>query len=221
MKLVLILVTTLFVYGCASDDLRGILVGHPATYWGLPSGKLATDRQADLATCNYPSPAYYSCMKGLGYRAIDLTPGAPRTAEESEIILSDNTITTGLFAIDRKTQDIFTGQSKAIYGSKTASLSLTGLRTKVSCHGNATLGTVTATGNGSTGTAKLLCTDGRVIKATFVYESPQKGFGLGVDLSGTSYQFIFGKFKIDEAVLREAFQKRFKHLKPKRKELGA
>ena len=194
MKSSLILITTLFVCGCAADDLRGILVGHPATHWGLPSGKTAIDRQADLSSCSYPSPAYYSCMKGLGYRAIELTPGKSLTAEEHEIIANDNSITTGLFAIDRRTQDIFTGQSKSMYGSKTASLSLAGLRTKVTCKGNATLDTVTATGDGSTGTAKILCTDGRVIKATFVYESALKGFGLGIDLSGTPYRFMFGKF---------------------------
>ena len=66
-----------------------------------------------------------------------------------------------------------------------------------------------------------MCDDGRVITAIFVYESRVSGFGTGVDIDGVKYKFIFGKFKVDEKILRETFKKRFKNKKVMPKGLGA
>ena len=148
-------------------------------------------------------------------------PGKPLTKEELAVIQKDNTTSTGLFALDQRTGDIFTGVAKTVLGSPNAALSLSGLRSDVSCKGNAKLDTVTSTAEGSTGSAKLLCNDGRVIKATFVYETPTSGFGVGYDLKGVPYRFIFGDFKIDEDVLLDAFKKRFKDLSPRLPGQGA
>jgi hypothetical protein len=201
------LLLTMALSACASDDLRGMLVGHPATHWGPPEGKGASDRQTDLASCNY--------------RAIELRPGKQLTEEEKSVIEKDNTVQTGLFAIDQRTGDIFVGDAKSQLGSSTAALSLKGLRTNVSCKGNAKLDTVTANAQGSTGSAKLLCNDGRVITASFVYETQTKGFGVGNDRTGAEYRFIFGEFKADEKTLKEAFRKSFKDVSPLPKRQGA
>jgi hypothetical protein len=215
------LLLTMALSACASDDLRGMLVGHPATHWGPPEGKGASDRQTDLASCNYPAASYFSCMKRMGYRAIELRPGKQLTEEEKSVIEKDNTVQTGLFAIDQRTGDIFVGDAKSQLGSSTAALSLKGLRTNVSCKGNAKLDTVTANAQGSTGSAKLLCNDGRVITASFVYETQTKGFGVGNDRTGAEYRFIFGEFKADEKTLKEAFRKSFKDVSPLPKRQGA
>ena len=88
------------------------------------------------------------------------------------------------------------------------------MRTKESCKGNAEIETAVVNAEGSTGKAKLICTDGRIISANFVYESLTSGYGTGIDLSGVKYQFIFGDFEINEDALLKAFRKQFKKKSP-------
>jgi hypothetical protein len=208
---VLVALCSVVISSCASDDFRGALLGHPATHWSPPEGKSAIDRQGDLAACNYPSIAYFSCMKSKGYRAIEMRPGKPLSEEELAIIQKDNIVQVGIFALDLRTKDIFTGVSTSILGLNNSSISLNGLRTKASCEGNSKLDATSALVKGTTGSAKLICTDGRVINASFVYESSKSGFGVGHDLSGVKYQFIFGDFEIDEGELLKAFREQFKN----------
>ena len=113
-------------------------------------------------------------------------------------------------------EESFTGEVQANYWIGGAKIYGKGIRTNVVCEGHTPYsGCFTPD---RIGHADLLCTDGRLIRASFYVEdcNPLQGWGSGFASNGDEFFFIFGG---SQAEAEHFFQQEKKHLLPKKSDI--